>query len=105
MKKVLSLLLMCIMLWQLCPAALADEAIPARATTQFNLRKEAYTGADRVANVPQGATLTILSYEEDGAWCRVKYRNAEGYAKKASCLNGIESVRKNADSEIVLPEA
>ena len=31
--------------------------------------------------------------------------SSEGYAKKASCLNGIESVRKNADSEIVLPEA
>ena len=30
---------------------------------------------------------------------------SEGYVKKASCLNGIESVRKNADSEIVLPEA
>ena len=30
---------------------------------------------------------------------------SEGYAKKASCLNGIESVRKNAaDGEIVLPE-
>ena len=29
---------------------------------------------------------------------------SEGYAKKASCLNGIESVRKNADSEIVLPQ-
>ena len=31
--------------------------------------------------------------------------SSEGYVKKASCLNGIESVRKNADSEIVLPEA
>ena len=28
---------------------------------------------------------------------------SEGYAKKASCLNGIESVRKNADSDTVLP--
>ncbi len=25
----------------------------------------------------------------------------EGYTKKASCLNGIESIRKNADSETV----
>ena len=29
---------------------------------------------------------------------------SEGYVKKTSCLNGIESVRKNADSDIVLPE-
>ena len=29
---------------------------------------------------------------------------SEGYVKKASCLNGIESVRKNADSDTVLPE-
>ena len=42
---------------------------------------------------------------------RLKATNGEvilasaGYAKKASCLNGIESVRKNAaDGEIVLPE-
>lgn len=26
---------------------------------------------------------------------------SEGYQSKASCLNGIESVRKNADSEVV----
>ena len=30
---------------------------------------------------------------------------SEGYVKKASCLNGIESVRKNAaDGDVVLPE-
>ena len=30
---------------------------------------------------------------------------SEGYAKKASCLNGIESVRKNADgAEVVMLE-
>ncbi len=30
---------------------------------------------------------------------------SEGYAKKASCLNGIESVRKNVvDAEIIEPE-
>ncbi len=30
---------------------------------------------------------------------------SEGYKAKASCLNGIESVRKNAESEIVYKEA
>ena len=30
---------------------------------------------------------------------------SEGYVKKASCLNGIESVRKNAvDADVVVPE-
>ena len=38
---------------------------------------------------------------------RLKAKNGEviaageGYKAKASCLNGIESVRKNADSEVV----
>ena len=81
MKKVLTWLLLCIMLLQLCPASLADSEIPAKAKTQFNIRTEASTDADRVANVPLGATVTILGYEEDGVWCRVKYRSAEGYAK------------------------
>lgn len=41
---------------------------------------------------------------------RLKARNgeiilvSEGYKAKASCLNGIESVRKNADSEVVEAE-
>ena len=41
---------------------------------------------------------------------RLKARNgepiaaSEGYKAKASCMNGIESVRKNADSDTVLPE-
>lgn len=81
MKKVLTWLLLCIMLLQLCPASLADTAIPAKAKTQFNIRTEASTEADRVANVPLGATVNILSYEEDGVWCRVQYRSKEGYAK------------------------
>ena len=81
MKKVLTWLLLCIMLLQLCPASLADTAIPAKAKTQFNIRTEASTDADRVANVPLGATVNILSYEEDGVWCRVQYRSKEGYAK------------------------
>lgn len=81
MKKVLTWLLLCLMLVQLCPASMADSAIPARAKVQFNIRTEASTEADRVANVPIGATLSILSYEEDGVWCRVQYRAAEGYAK------------------------
>ena len=81
MKKVLTWLLLCILLLQLCPASLADTAIPAKAKTQFNIRTEASTDADRVANVPLGATVNILSYEEDGVWCRVQYRSKEGYAK------------------------
>lgn len=42
---------------------------------------------------------------------RLKARNGEiilsgeGYKAKASCLNGIESVRKNSDSEVVKEEA
>ena len=38
---------------------------------------------------------------------RLKAKNGEiiatgeGYKAKASCLNGIESVKKNADSEVV----
>jgi len=83
MKKVLTWLLLCIMLLQLCPASLADMAIPAKATTQFNVRTEASTEADRVANVPLGGKVTILGYEEDGEWCRVEYRGKEGYAKVA----------------------
>ena len=81
MKKVLTWLVLCIMLLQLCPASLADAAIPAKAKVQFNIRTEASTDADRVANVAIGATVNILSYEEDGVWCRVEYRGKEGYAK------------------------
>ena len=91
MKKVLTWLLLCILLLQLCPASLADTAIPAKAKTQFNIRTEASTDADRVANVPLGATVNILSYEEDGVWCRVQYRSKEGYAKV---------IVKNIDSHI-----
>jgi len=41
---------------------------------------------------------------------RLKARNgeiiaaSEGYSQKSGCLNGIESVKKNADSEIVIQE-
>ena len=82
MKKILTWLLLAIMLLQLCPAALAaDSAIPARAKTAFGVRSTPSTDADRIANVPLGATLTILGYEDDGEWCRVKYGAKEGYAK------------------------
>lgn len=103
MKKVLTWLLLCIMLLQLCPASLAESGITAKATVQFNIRTEPSTSAERVANVAMGATLTILSYEEDGVWCRVQFRSHEGYAKvdwlrvQGGTMNNTQS--KSGDTE------
>ena len=43
----------------------------------LNLRKSKSTNAERIAQIPEGATVLVT--EEDGDWSRVTYRGMEGY--------------------------
>lgn len=46
---------------------------------RLNLRKSASTGAAVIAQIPDGAAVTILNYGD--AWCEVEYNGKTGWAK------------------------
>lgn len=83
MKRLLSLLLALVLALSLMPAALAEEVSdPAVAKAQFNIRKEADTNAEIVANVGIGERVTVIGYPND-EWCQVKRGVWTGYAKRS----------------------
>lgn len=84
MKRIVTFLLAWMFLIGLLPASFAAEEVsdPAVAKAQFNIRKEADTNAEIVANVGIGEKLTVIGYEGD-EWCLVKHGNWTGYAKRS----------------------
>lgn len=68
---------------------------------------------DQTENAPKAKCPKFEVYTDKAGEIRFRLKAvngqiiavSEGYKAKASCLNGIESVKKNADSQVVSEEA
>lgn len=89
-------LLILVILLILCGSAAVGEDAPryqALAMTSFHLRREPADEGYRIVKVPAHGRVWVLEWDE--TWCRVTYRNREGYARTRwlYCFQSMDPLR------------